>query len=176
MLKLAALLFLVGCHHKTSAGETVNMSFAAYRVPCMGESAQLCLSDQAGGYFYDGIEGFTFTWGTAADLRVTATPNPDPPADGSSVDYALASVIAERPATPGDTFTWSVDGSLAKLGHSSYVDPRSSTLMDGTPFVCDNASVCEAVSAALEAGETIKITFAFGDPVSGPLVLMSAQQ
>lgn len=67
-------------------------------VECMGVAPQLCMqvaTSPDGEYlwFYDPIEGFTFTPGTSYVLDVTVAEVSDPPADASSLRYMLVDVV-----------------------------------------------------------------------------------
>lgn len=71
-------------------------------VECTGVGPMECLqvSYTEGGepeLFYDAIDGFTFTEGTAYVLDVEVTEVADPPADGSSLAYRLVEVVSEEP-------------------------------------------------------------------------------
>lgn len=86
----------------STTGEVVRMWIEPELVECVGvgpmECMQVAYSD--GGpteLFYDSIEGFTFTEGTAYVIDVQVTPVADPPADGSSLAYSLLEVVSEQP-------------------------------------------------------------------------------
>lgn len=71
-------------------------------VECTGVGPMECLqvAYTEGGepeLFYDTIDGFTFTEGTAYVLDVEVTAVEDPPADGSSLAYRLVEVVSEEP-------------------------------------------------------------------------------
>lgn len=69
-------------------------------VDCEGEAPQRCMqvAESENGefeFFYDDIEGFAFNEGTSYVIDVTIERVPDPPADGSSLDYTLVEVVEE---------------------------------------------------------------------------------
>ncbi|MEL6342708.1 MAG: DUF4377 domain-containing protein [Myxococcota bacterium] len=146
-----------------------------HRFPCVGEAVRLCMQIN-GSYFYDEISGFSFQWGTASTATVSITPIDDPPADGSSARYELIEVVETQVASPGDTFDWSLDTSLAQSGYIPYLDMETMTLLDGHPFTCADANICDTLSDAIDAGEIVSLTFAFGDPVDGALEIIAAER
>jgi hypothetical protein len=77
-------------------------------VDCVGEGERKCLQvraseDEAWRNFYAEIEGFDYEPSFAYELRVEVTPDPQPPADGSSLRYRLLEVVSKtRHAASGD--------------------------------------------------------------------------
>ena len=74
-------------------------------VPCVGIAPQSCMlvrepAQQDWQLFYDGIAGFTFEPGYEVELRVRIYRVPNPPADGSSLEYRLVRVLRKSPARP----------------------------------------------------------------------------
>lgn len=181
---LTLLLGLVACDGGKETGTTdtgsagtsweETMSLAAHRVPCVGEATQLCLV-RDGAYFYDSVDGFSFQWGTASVLTVAVSEVAEPPEDGSAYRYSLVSVDESTDAAPGETFSWSLDGALAQQGYTPHLDLEAGELMDGTAFVCGDEAACTVVAQALEEGTVVSVTFAFADPITDPLVLVSAE-
>lgn len=106
LLLAAGILVSGGCAHAgpTESAERLTLYVAAQTAPCTGVGPQTCLlvredPREAWGLFYSGIEGFTHEAGFAYTLEVLRTPVPNPPADGSSLDYRLLRVL-ERRAEP----------------------------------------------------------------------------
>lgn len=100
----AGALILTACSSGDSdaQGDVVRMWIEPELVECEGVAPMECMEvsyseDGAPELFYDEIEGFTFTEGTAYVLDVEVTEVPDPPADASSLSYRLVEVISEDP-------------------------------------------------------------------------------
>lgn len=73
-------------------------------VDCEGVAPQKCMqiAESEGGdyeFFYDAIEGFTFTEGTSYVIDVTVEEVEDPPADGSSLAFSLIEIVEETKAS-----------------------------------------------------------------------------
>jgi hypothetical protein len=90
----------------TAAGPTtVRLWVGPATVECVGGAGeQTCLqvARSDGGefeLFYDSIDGFEFEEGTAYVIDVSVTEVDDPPADASSLRYALVEVISAEPVT-----------------------------------------------------------------------------
>jgi hypothetical protein len=67
------------------------------------------------GSFYDGIRGFRFQWGYRQTLRVERRRILNPPADGSSTEYALIEVL-KKEAVPDWAFrAYLLDSSALSL-------------------------------------------------------------
>lgn len=86
-----------------SAEEEFVLYVAPYTVPCTGVAQQQCMLTRrspaaAWEYFYGGIENFTYEPGFDWTLRVRTRAIPNPPADGSSVEYRLLHVVGKAPA------------------------------------------------------------------------------
>jgi hypothetical protein len=79
-----------------------------YLQPAVGVGSCLCMMvDEGNGmqFFYGGIEGFHFTWGTSYELTIKVEKVSDPRADGSSLRYTLVSVDKESKVPEGTRFT-----------------------------------------------------------------------
>ena len=75
-------------------------------VECMGVAPQMCMQvatspDGEYWWFYDQIEGFTFTPGNSYVLDVTVAEVSDPPADASSRRYTLVDVVETQSEQTG---------------------------------------------------------------------------
>ena len=88
--------------NKRSNGQQGSTLFVGpNQVDCVGVGPQKCLlvKETLQGeyqYFYDGIEGFDWEPGFEYELLVQVTEVDNPPADGSSLHYALIEVVAKR--------------------------------------------------------------------------------
>lgn len=100
----AGALLVTGCSSSDTdaGGEVVRMWIEPDLVPCEGVAPMECMEvsyteDGEPQLFYDQIDGFTFSPGTAyvIDVRVTEVENP--PADASSLSYELVEVVSEDP-------------------------------------------------------------------------------
>lgn len=88
--------------------ETKKIRVDHYLHPAMGVGPCLCMMvDEGSGmqFFYNGIEGFHFTWGTSYELTVKVEKVSNPAADGSSLRYTLVSIDKERKVPKGTRFS-----------------------------------------------------------------------
>ena len=95
-------LLLTGCSSGDAEGDVVRMWIEPDLVPCVGVAPMECMEvsyteDGEPQLFYDQIDGFTFTPGTAYVLDVRVTDVENPPADASSLSYSLVEVVSEDP-------------------------------------------------------------------------------
>lgn len=98
----AGAMLLTGCSSSDTEGDVVRMWIEPDLVPCEGVAPMECMEvsyteDGEPQLFYDQIDGFTFTPGTAYVLDVRVTEVENPPADASSLSYSLVEVISEDP-------------------------------------------------------------------------------
>lgn len=80
-----------------------SLKIASAQVDCSGVAPMKCLSVQREGKtdwenFYDSIQGFDYEPGFDYELRVKVTPVENPPADASSLSYALDELVSKVPA------------------------------------------------------------------------------
>jgi hypothetical protein len=90
---LLPLLLAAAC------GDTHDAVILSSLVPCTGIASQMCTQVVLDGeteHFFEGIEGFTFTWGAETTVRLSIEEIDDPPADASSRRYHLEQVINEE--------------------------------------------------------------------------------
>ena len=125
ILALSGVLFLAACSDSTAPvsdndsifppsesaadGIAQRVLIKHHKAECHGVNPQLCMlvrgSEQEDWtYFYDGIEGFDFTWGDNYELLISVHEVPDPPADGSSLKYRLIRIVSKTPAPAQSTF------------------------------------------------------------------------
>ncbi|WP_421794754.1 DUF4377 domain-containing protein [Haliscomenobacter sp.] len=81
--------------------KTETMTVQHYKVPCQGESVQLCYLVKTQGqadweYWYDEIQGFEYEWGYVYTLEVNKTTIENPPQDGSSIAIKLVKVLKKE--------------------------------------------------------------------------------
>ena len=102
-LAMAVLFAVAGaCILTSSAKREARIWIAPETVDCVGVGPQKCLlvkesEDAEWGFFYDGIDGFTFVEGVSYVIDVEITEIEDPPADASSLEYRLIRVVEEIP-------------------------------------------------------------------------------
>jgi hypothetical protein len=143
-----------------------------YKVPCMGEAPQLCLRVtelDATTYenFYDAIVGFDYEWGHRYELRVEASRIEDPPQDGPWLRYELIEVVSDQ----------LIDERFQLELTSTYVsgDPATGMfrLLDERDVTCAEATVCDAIDAALTAGNPITVELGHPADPAGALIAYS---
>lgn len=94
LLLTAAIGLLISCQKSTTEVWIV----ASEMGDCTGVVPQKCLVVKREGnpnweYWYSGIEGFDYEPGHEYQIRVKKVEVPNPPADGSSVQYKLVKVM-----------------------------------------------------------------------------------
>lgn len=155
-LTLALLLSLVtGC-----VGGVETWTVEPALQPCWGVGPQMCMQVTPEGgdreLLYSGVSGFTFEWGVTQTIEVQVTPVPNPPADGSSVDYDLIEVVDSQPVGAGTQVQLTLGAD-----HLSAGSPGQFSLLGTTVNVPDAALEAD-IQAALDAGETRNILFEYG--------------
>jgi hypothetical protein len=108
---LGVLLAKAGCgamHQDTTSGQELLLTMLHYKVPCVGESIQLCfkVKTKSGDteFFYDAIEGFTYEWGYNYTLLVEKSQRDTTPADGSTTAYTLKKIVRKEKVASNETF------------------------------------------------------------------------
>lgn len=148
-----------------------------YRHACVGEGAQMCLRVQGErepsfSLFYSEIEGFTHQWGRVYTLQVDITEVEDPPADGSSFDYDLVSVVDTMEVAPGTTFLFPFMPSTESLLEVNGLD-----LMAGDrAFRCDSQQVCDDLEALIAAGNGVEMSAAYDTDIDDPIIVTAVQE
>jgi hypothetical protein len=159
-------LSLVGC-----AGGIQTWTVDPNMQPCWGMAPAMCLGYTLDDGTHDSMlgrpSGFDFQWGVVQTIEVLVTPVPNPPADGSSIDYDLVSVIESEEVADGTTFSLNLD-----LDHLSAGSPGQFSLL-GTTVNAPDADVEQAIHDGLDAGEPMTVTFEYGDANS--LVAISVE-
>lgn len=92
---LGALFLLLSCK------ETKTVYIASYQIDCNGVAPQMCMlykenPDDEWTYFYDTIEGFEYEEGYEYTLEVAISKIDEPPADASSLKYALVNILSKE--------------------------------------------------------------------------------
>ena len=97
--------------------KTETMTIQHYKVPCQGESVQLCYLVKTQGqadweYSYDEIQGFDYEWGYVYTLEVNKTTIDNPPQDGSSIAIKLVKVLKKEAVTGSFELPLSMEGTV----------------------------------------------------------------
>lgn len=181
-LFLVSALLLTACGGSGGAVAST-LEVDHYREPCVGEARFLCMRAKEKGeadftFMYDAIKGFEPTWGHTYVLEIEETSVPNPPADGSSVEYSLKSVVSDTPVNPATTFVVQVDGSFDDKGYNPDLTLDGSaggTLLGSATFTCSDAAVCDAANQVEMGGTIADLTFGYPDPPGLPLVLQKVE-
>jgi heat shock protein HslJ len=133
-----------------SDGQVITLYVGPELVECVGVAPQMCMQVRLSPtdeytYFYDTIQGFTFEPGYEYVLQVSVTQIPNPPADGSSLQYTLVSVVSQTPVGGTSTMpssgqltgvTWQWESFITPMGAASVPNPATFTvLFDGAGTV-----------------------------------------
>jgi hypothetical protein len=106
--------------------KTETMTVQHYKVPCQGESIQMCYLVKTQGqtdweYGYDEIQGLEYEWGYVYTLEVSKTTIDNPPQDGSSIAIKLVKVLKKEAVTGSFELPLSMDGAvLLKKGSGEW--------------------------------------------------------
>lgn len=97
--------------------KTETMTIQHYKVPCQGESIQMCYLVKTQGqadweYSYDEIQGFEYEWGYVYTLKVNKITIDNPPQDGSSIAIRLVKVVKKEAVTGSFELPLSMEGSV----------------------------------------------------------------
>lgn len=97
--------------------KTETMTVQHYKVPCQGESVQLCYLVKTPGqadweYCYDEIQGFEYEWGYVYTLEVNKTTIDNPPQDGSSIAIRLVKVLKKEAVAESFELPLSMDSAV----------------------------------------------------------------
>lgn len=194
ILATALLLALPGCGEGTKApapdaaaadattadaGPTYPMEkelvFLDYLAPCTGVDVRSCMvelePDGERQFFYSGVSGFDYAWGYRHELLVRVSYVPEPPADGSSLDYVLLAVLAKEKVPGQSRFEL-----VLHAGYAESQEDGTFTLPDGRAITCASPALCDELGTRLAAGESFRVELSHPDDpadVSQPLVLQA---
>lgn len=98
---LISILALFSCDKSTLGPDLVTMQVADRYKDCVGLYPRKCLQVKENNapnwhLFYDPIQGFAYEEGYEYVLLVKREPVENPPADASSVSYALVELISKQ--------------------------------------------------------------------------------
>ena len=144
---------------------------------CVGVDFQTCLlvrerGDEDFGFLYQGIQGFTYTWGVNYFLEVEEHHVSNPPADGSSIRFELRRVISSVRVAPGTEFDLPLTGRADRLTQTG---PGRYSILDGMEFVCAPTVSCPELLAAFSAGGIIRFRLAHPAIEGEPLLVVGWQ-
>lgn len=145
-----------------------------YRVPCLKQHLELCPLLKADderdfAVFSQPINGFSPTWGESQRIRVvrreTVSPGTEP-----VVSYDLDTVLKTTPVDPGTVFTYRFRLADQDDGHPGFTldGAGGGELLDGSPFTCAPATVCDTLATYDGANGTATVSLRYADPTSGP--------
>lgn len=154
----------------TYGQETLKMSIKESKVPCQGVAPMECLqvkydNQKDWQLFYDHIEGFNFEKGNRYEISIIRTKRTgNIPADASSYEYKLKSIISKTPVTK-DKGVYDTKMVLTRLNGKKisngevYITLNSDTGMIGGKSGCNTFS---AKYTKLTSKNQIKIDAPFG--------------
>lgn len=168
---VGVVALLLTCCAASPAAETAAATWqvAPYKVPCRGESLQLCYWVSKNGqdyeYFYDEIEGFHYTWGHTYALLVEEMTVENPPADASSLAYRLREIVEQRPVPADSVFTLPlafdgqslVDSSALSCSYLADID------IDTTAYTCAEIAQARAADFRFAAPDVRLLVVALKD-------------
>jgi hypothetical protein len=175
-LAILCLLTAAACGSDDAEEEKiVTYEVAAYKAPCYGMIAALCLQVRSPGQssyvnLGDTVGGFASQWGRSYTIEVSEKTVANLPADGSSVTLQLRRIITETPQPSDTQFTVATDG------NAQFVQVTTATggsLLD-TPFTCETEQACTDLAALATNNPALSLTFAYGATNGLPLVLKAA--
>ena len=124
--------------------------------------------------FYDGIEGFTFTWGTETTARIAVEEIDDPPADGSSRRYHLEQVINTELDDVGTQYEITFPAKQPMedwfQGAGGSGAPAAVDML-GTRVACESSLCMQLLDGSLRL--PTRVTFALTDVTTTPLRVVS---
>ncbi len=129
MIKIAILINLLFFSCSTSktvdmdTSNTIEVNF--HQVICQGVGPQWCYQIKENGekdwtFFYDEIEGFNFEWGTNYILKIKKEKIENPPADGSSLKWVLASIVKKERIKTGSSFNLAIVNELIEFDKKNH--------------------------------------------------------
>lgn len=174
-----ALLLLAGCASTpTDAGEPVAETIMVFHHPreCVGAFIQGCLlvkiDDQAEyGPLYDGIQSFSFEWGSTYELEVDRYEVENPPADASTIRRVLRRLVRKTRVPAGTEFDLVLTGGgpVVALGNDQY------QWFNSPRFACPPGLNCAALATALAQRNRVKFRFAHPAAATMPLEMRAWQ-
>jgi len=140
---------------------------------CVGLQPGLCLmvrstAGEPWSNQFTGISGFSYALGTSYKIEVRITNVKNPPADGSSLAFALERILSESRVPPETTFRLSV----AESESARAIDATTYELFGRRTMVC-SGSDCQTIESALAAESGMLLAFDHQNSPAGPMRLVS---
>lgn len=174
-----AVLLLAGCASTpTDPGEPVAESIMVFHHPveCVGFVVQGCLLvkiDDDADYrpLYDGIQSFSYEWGSTYELEVDRYEIENPPADGPSVRRVLRRLVRKTRVPAGTQFEMVLTGNgpVQALGNDQY------QWFNLPRFDCAAGLNCAGLATAIGQGRRVKFRFAHPAAAAAPLQMLAWQ-
>jgi hypothetical protein len=161
------LVLALGC------GKTYDVEVGPHLVTCAGAHIRTCLNTRAEGDDwgpeYVTIRGFDYEWGRTYGLTIHETALHSRASDALSHQLDLVEERWSEAVDPDEAFELYVEGYYGEYN----VDFDTGTIYGVTDkqFVCPDQSLCDKLDGSFD-GYTWA-TFAFGDPIDGPLELIA---
>lgn len=180
---IAACLALTACGGSSVDSQTQELWIAQYKVPCAGESSQLCRLEKStpNGEWtlaYDVIQDFEAKWGHSYRILVDLEPIPNPPADGSSIKRRLGTVLEDKEDPAGtEYFIQGVPQNVPALGryefgYTFYEERIHCTSVDACSGLF-SSSLHNTSGNTYGSGELVTLQLRYtGDDVSLPVELV----
>jgi hypothetical protein len=177
-LLLAALAPLAAGCSSTNDTEVAEITVLDHLAPCQGFVVWDCmLVDEGRGpqLFYDGIEGFTYQWGSTYRLEVDIQKIRNPLPDGSSRELHLRETLEVQPVAPNSEFTLALHGE-AYPGALQLLTPvgQGFVMALGRQIVCQDPAVCTAITDALRPPGAFDLTLRHPDDPTNDQVPLTA--
>ena len=159
----------VSNNQTTADMKTETWQIKHHKTIAQGESAQWCYlvrksetSDWQ--FFYAPIGKLDYQWGHDYVVKVKQAKVANPPADGSSLRYEVASVVSDKPVAAGTTFEIPLT--------TETLDPKNHKILQTVEYVTDS-KIAEKTRQTIAAGHLTKGIFQHGD--HGQLILKDVQ-
>jgi hypothetical protein len=176
LLLAAVALLAPGC--SSTDPEVAEITVLAHLAPCTTFEALDCmLVDEGSGplYFYGGIEGFTYHWGSTYRLEVDIVKIRNPPPDASSRELHLREIIEVQPVASRSEFTLALRGEADPGGRPLLTPAGQGFVMPfGRQIVCQDPAVCTAIADALRRPAAFDITVRHPEDPTDELVPLTA--
>lgn len=172
---LALLPFAVACGILgISEGRERILEVAPYKAACTGLFETLCLQIREPGTTefrntFQTPRGFDYEWGFDYLIRVREREIENPPADGSSIEVTLESVLSRVPVARGSRFELVV---VTEPGLQR-TEPGFWFLYNGPEsLMCPQESACDELQKLIDTHERLRFTLEFPSVAGHPFVVV----
>ncbi len=171
-LALVPILVLAGCGGTSPREETVYIN--SYMTECTTMVVQLCMLTRSNSgvpwsLFYNGINGFQYSWGSTYKVTVRIDSVANPPADAPSETYSLVGTAEASPVVPTTTFQIPVSNGATSLAKSPVANVYR--MYQAKDFICQQAD-CDAIDLARTQALGVLLEFDYQNQPSQPLHLL----